>query len=112
MNTRIGILLLVMAGLLFYVHVFAQTGHADLDQLLQGKKVVAEGMCAMKSPTELAKGEEEPAQAAQCIIGQDPREPGKNYVGLVDGKGYYLIIRIDAVKKSQEVVWKRPGLQV
>ena len=108
MNTRIGILLLIMVGLLFYVHAFGQTGYKDLDRILEGKKAVAVGICPIKDSTTLAKPDEEFSAVVECVIGVDPTKEGTNYVALKDEKGVYALIAVNTETKEQTVLWKRP----
>ena len=114
MNTRTGILLLVVLALLIFVVGCASvpmSSQDDLKKVLDGKKVVPGGeraVCEMENPNRLASGDIVGAFKVPCIIGTDPREPGSVYVGTHDEKGYVIIIVV--TDKEQMVVWRREGL--
>ena len=110
--TVIAIAVALALGLAYCAGAQAQTGHADLDALLKGKMVIAQGFCSMETKEKLGKPGEAPKDVAECVIGQDPADPRYRYVGLQDEKGYYLVIRTDVKKKTQKVIWRRPGLKV
>ena len=106
-NTRLGILLLIMVGLLWYAHVFGQTGYKDLDKLLEGKRAVAVGICPLADKYTLAKPDEAFTTVVECVVGRDPADQTKNYVALKDEKGVYALI-VTNPDMTQELLWKRP----
>ena len=114
MNTRLGIMLLVVLALLLFVVACASvpvlSSQDDLKKVLDGKRVVPGGervICEMENPNKLALGGAT-AFKVPCIIGADPREPNNVYVGTHDEKGYVTIIVVNGT--GQTVLWRREGL--
>ncbi len=106
-----------LTSFLFHIAVLAAvsmpfTAEAQtLDKVLEGKKVVMQGVCEAKDKETLSTSKEDVNLLVPCVMGIDFREPGINTIGFQDDDGYYVIIRVDTSDKTQKVIWRR-GLNI
>jgi hypothetical protein len=111
-HARVSALLALLVAASMFAGRPAYAEQASLEQVLEGKQVVATGECPLAGRDKLAFDSQEVTTVASCVVGRTPGDVAYSFVGLLDSKGYFLVIRVDNNTKEQLVMWRRGAQQI